>query len=235
MKKKNVLYTIILVLALLGMMLRGLPLGIFSPKQSIAPSPSSTVTLLYSERSEEKDNSYKTMEKKILMVVAFKDFKDEEYFVTKEVLEKANFLIETTSNQKGIALGTEGGEAIITLLPSEVNPQNYEGIVFIGGSGMGKELENQEFQKLAQEFVKNDKIVTAICVAPALLAKSQILKGVKATVWSSALDKSFIQILKANGAIYTDKPVVQDGKIITANGPDAASQFGETIVNQLSL
>ena len=91
MKKKNVLYTIILVLALLGMMLRGLPLGIFSPKQSIAPSPSSTVTLLYSERSEEKDNSYKTMEKKILMVVAFKDFKDEEYFVTKEVLEKANF------------------------------------------------------------------------------------------------------------------------------------------------
>ena len=224
MKKKNVFYTIILVLALLGMLLWGLPLGIFSPKQSIAPSPSSTVTF-----------PEKTMEKKILMVVAFKDFKDEEYFVTKEVLEKAGYLIETTSSQKGMALGTEGNEAVIILLPHEVNPQNYEGIVFIGGSGMGKELENQEFQKLAQEFVKNDKIVTAICVAPALLAKSQILKGVKATVWSSALDKSFIQILKANGAIYSDKPVVQDGKIITANGPDAASQFGETIVNQLSL
>jgi len=224
MKKKNVFYTIILVLALLGMLLWGLPLGIFSPKQSIAPTTSSSVTF-----------PEKTMEKKILMVVAFKDFKDEEYFVTKEVLEKAGYLIETTSSQKGMALGTEGNEAVIILLPNEVNPQNYEGIVFIGGSGMGKELENQEFQKLAQEFVKNDKIVTAICVAPALLAKSQILKGVKATVWSSALDKSFIQILKANGAIYTDKPVVQDGKIITANGPDAASQFGETIVNQLSL
>ena len=224
MKKKNVFYTIILVLALLGMLLWGLPLGIFSPKQSIAPTTSSSVTF-----------PEKTMEKKILMVVAFKDFKDEEYFVTKEVLEKAGYLIETTSSQKGMALGTEGNEAIITLLPQEINPQNYEVIVFIGGSGMGKELENQEFQKLAQEFVKNDKIVTAICVAPALLAKSQILKGVKATVWSSALDKSFIQILKANGAIYSDKPVVQDGKIITANGPDAASQFGETIVNQLSL
>ena len=224
MKKKNVFYIIILVFALLGMMLRGLPLGIFSPKQSIAPTTSSSVTF-----------PEKTMEKKILMVVAFKDFKDEEYFVTKEVLEKAGYLIETTSSQKGMALGTEGNEAVIILLPHEVNPQNYEGIVFIGGSGMGKELDNQEFQKLAQEFIKNDKIVAAICVAPALLAKSQILKGVKATVWSSALDKSFIQILKANGAIYTDKPVVQDGKIITANGPDAASQFGETIVNQLSL
>ena len=224
MKKKNVFYTIILVLALLGMLLWGLPLGIFSPKQSIAPTTSSSVTF-----------PEKTMEKKILMVVAFKDFKDEEYFVTKEVLEKAGYLIETTSSQKGMALGTEGNEAVIILLPNEVNPQNYEGIVFIGGSGMGKELENQEFQKLAQTFITDDKVVAAICVAPALLAKSQILKGVKATVWSSALDKSFIQILKANGAIYTDKPVVQDGKIITANGPDAASQFGETIVNQLSL
>ena len=224
MKKKNVFYTIILVLALLGMLLWGFPLGIFSPKQSIAPTTSSSVTF-----------PEKTMEKKILMVVAFKDFKDEEYFVTKEVLEKAGYLIETTSSQKGMALGTEGNEAVIILLPNEVNPQNYEGIVFIGGSGMGKELENQEFQKLAQTFITDDKVVAAICVAPALLAKSQILKGVKATVWSSALDKSFIQILKANGAIYTDKPVVQDGKIITANGPDAASQFGETIVNQLSL
>ena len=231
--KKNVFYTIILVLALLGMVLWGLPLGIFSPKQSIAPSPSSTVILLYSERSEEKDNSYKTMEKKILMVVAFKDFKDEEYFVTKEVLEKANFLIETTSSQKGMALGTEGGEAVITLLPSEVNPQNYEGIVFVGGSGMVKELDNQEFQKLAQEFVKTDKIVAAICVAPGLLVKAGVLNNLNATVWSSALDKSLIKILKDYGALYEDLAVVQDGKIVTANGPDAAQEFGKAIVNLL--
>jgi len=223
MKKKNVFYTIILVLALFGMVLWGLPLTIFSPKQSIAPSPSSTVTLLYN----------KTMEKKILMVVAFKDFKDEEYFVTKEVLEKADYLIETTSSQKGMALGTEGNEAVIILLPNEVNPQNYEGIVFVGGSGMRKELDNQEFQKLAQEFVKNDKIVAAICVAPGLLAKAGVLNNLKATVWSSVLDKSQIKILEENGAIYENKSVVQDGKIVTANGSDAAQEFGEKIVETL--
>ncbi|MCX6796312.1 MAG: DJ-1/PfpI family protein [Candidatus Falkowbacteria bacterium] len=233
--KKNVFYTFILVLALLGMVLWALPLGIFSPKQSIAPTPSSTVTFPYSERSGEKDNSYKTMEKKILMVVAFKDFKDEEYFVTKEVLEKAGFLIETTSSQKGMALGTEGGEAVITLLPSEINPQNYEGILFVGGSGMGKELDNHEFQKLAQEFAESNKIVSAICVAPSLLAKAGVLKGIKATVWSSALDKSFIKILEENGTIYENKSVVQDGKVVTANGPAAAQEFGEAIVSQLKI
>jgi protease I len=224
MKKKNVFYIIILVFALLGMMLRGLPLGIFSPKQSIAPSPSSTVTF-----------PYKIMEKKILMVVAFKDFKDEEYFVTKEILEKANFLIETTSSQKGIALGTEGNEAIITLLPNEINPQNYEGIIFVGGSGMVKELDNHEFQKLAQAFITDDKVVAAICVAPGLLAKARVLEGKKATVWSSILDKSGIKILENNGAIYDKGPVVIDGKIVTANGPDAAQEFGEAIVSQLKI
>jgi len=223
MKKKNVFYIIILVLALLGMVLWGLPLGIFSPKQSIAPSPSSTVTF-----------PSKTMEKKILMVVAFKDFKDEEYFVTKEVLEKAGYLIETTSSQKGMALGTEGGEAIITLLPNEVNPQDYEGIVFIGGSGMAKELDNQDFQSLAREFIENNKIVAAICVAPALLAQANLLKGIKATVWSSNLDKSFVKILKDHGALYFDQPVVQDVQIITANGPEAAQVFGEKIVDALT-
>jgi len=222
MKKKNVFYTIILVLALLGMVLWGLPFGIFSPKQSIAPSPSSTVSF-----------PYKTMEKKILMVVAFKDFKDEEYFVTKEVLEKAGYLIETTSSQKGIALGTEGGEAIVTVLPKEIDSQNYTAIVFVGGSGMEKELDNREFQKLAQEFVKTDKIAAAICIAPALLAKAGVLTNKTATVWSSPLDKSAVQILKNNGAIYEDQSVVQDGKIITANGPDAAQEFGKAIVSLL--
>jgi len=224
MKKKNVFYIIILVFALLGMILRELPWGIFSPKQSIAPSPSSTITF-----------PSKNMEKKILMVVAFKNFKDEEYFVTKEVLEKAGYLIETTSSQKGVAVGTEGGDAVITLLPSEIYPRDYEAVVFVGGEGMGKELDNQDFQKLAQEFQKANKVVSAICIAPGLLAKAGVLEGKKATVWSSILDKSGIKILEANGAIYDKGPVVTDGKIITANGPDAAQEFGEAIVNLLSF
>jgi len=40
--------------------------------------------------------------------------------------------------------------------------------------------------------------------------------------------------LKAKGAIYTGKPVERDGSIITANGPESASLFGEAIAIYLA-
>ena len=175
------------------------------------------------------------MNKKILMVVAFKDFRDEEYFVPKEILEKNGFTVETTSSQIGLAVGVEGGEVEITKTAKEIETKDYEGVIFIGGPGMTKELDNLDFQKLAQDFYQENKLVSAICIAPALLAKAKILENKRATIWSSPLDKSAIKILKENNAIYVDQPVVLDGKIITANGPLAAQEFGQAIVNFLSF
>ena len=168
------------------------------------------------------------------MVVALKNFQDEEYFVPKEILEKSGFSIDTTSTEKGIAIGSQGSEAIIHVGLDEINFENYKAIIFCGGSGMANELDNQNFHKLARDFYENNKVVAAICVAPVLLAKAGILEGKKAIVWSSALDKSFIKILEENGAIYEEGLVIIDNKIITANGPDAAEEFGKAIKELLS-
>ncbi|MGB9726528.1 MAG: DJ-1/PfpI family protein [Minisyncoccia bacterium] len=170
------------------------------------------------------------MNKKILMVIAFKNFRDEEYFIPKEILEKNGFIIETTSNKKGLALGADGGEVEILKSTQEININNYEGIIFVGGSGMAEELDNLEFQKLAQEFYKQNKLVSAICIAPALLAKAKVLENKKATVWASIMDKSAIKILEENGAIYQNQKVIRDKNIITANGPQAAEEFAKEIV-----
>jgi len=224
--KKRFIYSTVLIIVGLGMVLWGVPLSLFAPQE--APLTTSTTQPdLYNKLNI-------TMEKKILMAVAFKDFRDEEYFIPKEILEKAGFSIDTTSTKKGIAIGSQGGEAIVHMGMDEINLENYEAVIFCGGSGMANELDNQIFHKLAKDFYVNNKTVTAICVAPALLAKAGILEDKKATVWSSALDKSFIKILEENGAIYEDSPVRIDNNIITANGPDAAEEFGKAIKELLS-
>jgi protease I len=184
---------------------------------------------------EEISMPEKTLEnKKIAMIVASKDFRDEEYFVPKEILEGAGAEVKTVSNQTGTAIGADGGEVEVDLLVSDINSANFDAVVFIGGPGCLENLDNENSYKVAKEIVSQDKVLASICISPVILAKAGILKGKKATVWSSPMDKSPVKILEENGAIFEDKPVVVDGKIITGNGPGAAKEFGEKIVEVLT-
>ena len=171
--------------------------------------------------------------KKVVFIIAFRNFKDEEYFQPKEILEQAGMEIKTASTEKGTAIGVEGGEVEIDFLVSEINPADYDAVVFVGGPGALKYLDNDICYEVAQKTMEAGKILAAICVAPVILAKAGVLKNKKTTVWSSPLDKNPVKILKENGAIYQDEPVVIDGKILTAHGPAAAQEFGKKLVNLL--
>jgi protease I len=171
--------------------------------------------------------------KKAVIIVAFRDFRDEEYFVPKEILEKAGVEIKTASNQKGKAIGADGGEVEVNLLVSEVKPADFDAVVFIGGPGCLSSLDNEDSYKVAKETISEGKVLAAICISPVILAKAGILEGKKATVWNSIMDKSAIKILEENDTVYQDKAVVVDGKIITGNGPAAGKEFGKAIIDAI--
>jgi len=186
------------------------------------------------------------------MIVAFKDFRDEEYFVPKEILETAGAEVKTASNKMGRAIGADGGDVEIDLLVENLNLaefddlqrksshnsiqsiSSFDAVIFIGGPGCLENLDNENSYKVAQETVSQNKILASICVSPVILAKAGVLSGKRATVWSSPLDRSPVKILEKNGAIYQDQSVVTDGKIITGNGPAAAKKFGQAIVKALT-
>lgn len=187
-------------------------------------------------KKEIKHNIYMTeilQGKKIAMLIAFRDFRDEEYFIPKQILEEAGAEIKTASKERGTAIGADGGEAEVDFLIEEINPADFDAIVFIGGPGALKYLDNEKSYQLARETIKADKVLGAICIAPAILAKSGVLKGKKATVWSSVMDKSAVKILEENGAVFQKDSVVVDGKIITADGPGAAKEFAEALIELL--
>lgn len=172
-------------------------------------------------------------QKKAVMIIAFRDFRDAEYFVPKEILEKGGILVKTASNREGTALGADGGEADVDLLLEKINPEEFDAVIFVGGPGCLKNLDNEISYKLARETLEKGKILGAICIAPVILAKAGVLKDKKATVWTSTLDKSPAKILKENGAEYLQEKVVQDGNLITAEGPKAAEDFGKKILENL--
>lgn len=177
---------------------------------------------------------YSIEEKKIAIVISFKDFRDEEYFVPKKVFESAGAEVVTVSSKKGKAIGADGGEAKVNLSLSEANVKEFDAFVFIGGPGMSKNIDDVSFHHLAQQAVAKKKLLGGICIAPALLAKAGVLGGKEATVWSHYLTKEPINILKRSGAFYKNESVVVDGRIVTANGPDAAEEWAVKIVEMLS-
>jgi protease I len=171
--------------------------------------------------------------KKILFVIPFNDFRDEEYFVPRKKFELKNFEIKVASNKLGVALGADGGEVKVDSEIKNIDIIKFDALVFIGGPGCLKYLNNQESYKLIIEANYSNKIIGAICISPVILAESGILKNKKATVWTSSLDKSAAKFLEEKGAFYQNQNIAIDNNIITADGPSSAEKFSEAIISQL--
>lgn len=169
----------------------------------------------------------KTM-KTVLMVIAPKDFQDKEYKIPKKVLEENGIEVITTSKEAGMCVGSLGDEVEADLGIDDVGVSEFEAIILVGGSGAKVYLEDEVLHDIIRGFFKENKIVAGICIAPAILAKSGVLEDKKATVYPK-----HSHYLIENKAQYTGKNVEIDGNIITANGPDAANEFGEAMVARL--
>ncbi len=167
---------------------------------------------------------------RVLMVIAPRNFRDEEYFVPKGIFEGHSIEVETASKITGDINGFEGGTTNASHSLSEVEVASFDAVVFVGGQGMVEYIDDPEMTKLAQDFSAQGKIVAAICVASAILANAKILSGKNATSWEGVKDT-----LISQGANYSGQALEVDGNIITANGPAAAEIFGEEILKHLGF
>lgn len=168
--------------------------------------------------------------KKIALIIAQEGFQDKEFEDTKSVLEKQGAELTIVSENVAFpARGKFGLEVSPDIKIDDLKVDEFEAIVFIGGPGAANYVENETAHQIAREAIEKGKVIGAICIAPEILAKAGVLKDIEATVWSSPLDKTPIDILKEEGAKYVDEPVVISNKIVTANGPEAAHDFGQAI------
>jgi len=166
--------------------------------------------------------------KSILMIIAHRDFRDEEYQEPRQILEARGATITVASSSLEIARGALGAQVKPDLLLKDVAVGDYDAIVFVGGPGAQEYWDDPVAHAVAQAAVAQGKVLAAICIAPATLAKAGVLQGKRATVFSSEAGT-----LKAGGVNYTGASVERDGLIITADGPQAAAKFAEEIARAL--
>jgi len=179
--------------------------------------------------SQGGENMAKLKGKKAVMIIAEKNFRDEELFEPKKILEAEGVKVIVASTSFNTARGMLGGKVKPDMLLSEIKVDDYDAIIFVGGSGASQYWNDSLAHNIAKEAVEKNKVLGAICIAPVTLANAGVLTGKKATVWPSERGK-----IEARGAIYTGESVQIEGKIITAEGPQAARKFGEAIAKALS-
>ena len=167
--------------------------------------------------------------KKIVMVIAYRDFRDEEFFKPFTTLSEAGAAITVASSNLGKAKGMLGQSVEVNALIGDVVAANFDAVVFIGGSGAQEYFNSAPAHRLAQDAVFLKKVLGAICIAPATLANAGVLKGKQVTGFPSvkpALGKA--------GALIKNQPMVRDGTLITADGPQSASEFAAALVEALT-
>ncbi len=169
------------------------------------------------------------MAKKVILIIAPENFRDEEMLHTKEELEKAGVETKIASTKTTEARGMLGAKVTPDIKLEQVKIEDYDGIVFVGGSGSSAYFKDKRALSIAAEASRKGKRVGAICIAPVVLANAGVLKGKRATVFPGL----YVKEVEKGGATYTGKPVEVDGNVITGNGPDAAREFGRAIAKAL--
>mgnify|MGYP001255333611 FL=1 len=167
---------------------------------------------------------------KILMIVAQKDFRDEEYLVPKEMLISAGHSIKVASVNRTSARGVKGAVVTPDVAIHEASAGFFDCIIVVGGPGSYALSDNKDLQKLLANANDMGKSVCAICVGPLSLAKAGVLSGKEATIFP---DMAIIRALRESGAAYTLKHVVSYGNTVTADGPAAAAEFAKAVADML--
>ena len=106
---------------------------------------------------------------------------------------------------------------------------NFDGVLIPGGYASDRLRMRHAVVDLVHDAVQAGKPVAAIGHGAQLLISANVLRGRTVTCWPSiAID------VKNAGGLYVDKPVAEDGCLITARKSDDVPQFSQAIIRALS-
>ncbi len=166
--------------------------------------------------------------KKVVFVIAESYFHDQEFLIPKRILEQSGVKVFVAGVTNNLSIGQFGMRVKPEMVVSNLNPMNFSAIVLIGGIGSKELWKNQLLHKKIFEFVRNKKLICAICSAVGILAHAELLIGIKTAAFES--DK---EIIKEFGAHISSNNLEIDDSIITASGHEAVVEFAHAIADRL--
>ena len=168
--------------------------------------------------------------KRVAMLVE-DGFEDRELVGPLEALREAGATVTIVGPAAGAEYRGKSGDAVVTsdLSAGAAKVKDFDALVIPGGHAPDKMRMRHAMVDLARDTMEAGKPVAAICHGPQVLISANSLRGRTLTCWPSiAVD------VKNAGGLYVDKPVVEDGNLITSRKPDDVPLFSDAIIRALS-
>jgi protease I len=165
--------------------------------------------------------------KKVLIVIPHTQFRDEEFFEPKKILEEEGAKVVVASSSVRACRGIKGGVVQSELAIADAKADDYSAVVVCGGSSVPDFFWNdKKLQELVAAMAAAGKVVAAICLSTVVLAKAKLLAGKEATVYYLP---AALEALKEGGARYVPETLIIHNNIILAEGPPDSQRFGQAI------
>lgn len=166
---------------------------------------------------------------KALFLIVPNGFRDEEYSIPKEIFERNNIQVITSSSVGGKLTGKKGlTTANVDILLKDVAPSDYDTVVIVGGQKTF--WDDPKIIQILQELNRKGKPIGAICSSAVLPAQAGLMQGKNGTAFPGPEE---LRELEKHQVIYRGNAVETAGNIVTANGPEAAENFAKELVKLL--
>ena len=170
--------------------------------------------------------------RKVLLIVPQTQFREEEVFEPKRILEREGASVVVASTQLRTCRGMREGTIECQAAIGEVDPGEYDAVVLAGGSSVPEYFwKDKKLQDLVAAMAGKGKVVAAISLSTVVLAKARLLEGREATVYYLP---EAIQELKNGGAKYVGRKLIVEGNLIMAEGPSTVGAFTTAVVSALA-
>jgi protease I len=159
------------------------------------------------------------------------EFEDLELTGPLDALRAAGAAVTLVGPARGATYRGKRGDAVVTsdLAAGAARLKDFDALVIPGGHAPDKMRMRHAMVDLTRDAMEAGKPVAAICHGPQLLISANAVRGRTLTCWPSiAID------VKNAGGLYVDKPVVEDGNLITSRKPDDVAAFSEAIIRALT-
>jgi len=173
------------------------------------------------------------IKKSRILIIATDGFEQSELLVPRDKLKQAGAEVHVASPTGRAIRGWKGadwGESVdADLKIAEAKPDQYDALVIPGGQINPDKLRvDKDAMGVVKAFLKDGKVVAAICHGPWLLVEADAVRGRSVTSY-----KSIKTDLVNAGGKWVDEEVVADKGIVTSRSPEDLEAFCSKIVEEL--